>query len=92
MARLTLPLALLALIALGATASAEPAAPVDRDLEAESAALPTPSLATRLQARAAAYRVVLQAADQLGFDADDVEQTARAQRAPVVVAARTARD
>ncbi len=92
MARLSLPMALLALIALGSTAAAEPAADADHRLEAESAALPTPSLATRLQARAAAYRVVLQTAEQLGFDEGAVEQMARARRAPVVVAARAPRD
>lgn len=90
MARLSLPMTLLALLAFGSTAAAEPDA--DRRLEAESAALPTPSLATRLQARAAAYRVVLQTAEQLGFDAGAVEQMARVRRAPVVVAARAPRD
>lgn len=90
MARPSLLFALVLSIAgLSSTAVAAPEADADQRLAAEATALPTPSLRTRLKARAAAYRVVLQTAEQLGFDEAAVGQVARAQQAPLVVAART---
>lgn len=93
--RFSLP-ALLLLIAsiLPGAALASPEADADRALEAASAALPTPSLQARLQARAAAYRVVLDTAERFGLDEDAVAGLAAREQAPaepVVVAVRAAR-
>ena len=94
MARLSLPLVLAAVLAVpvigvsSAALAAPEAVDADAELAARAAALPTPSMRTRIQARAAAYRVVLQTAHQLGFDDAAVAQVAHASQGPIVVAVR----
>lgn len=65
-------------------------AAADRALEAESAALPTPSLDARLKARAAAARIAIRTADTLGLtdEASATRVGAAADATPVVVALR----
>jgi len=90
MARLSLQFVLaLSVAGLSSAALAAPSGSADDPLAAQAAALRTPSLRTRIQARAAAYRVVLKTAEQLGFDGDAVAHMARTPRAPIIVAART---
>lgn len=94
MARSSLPLrfvlaASIALPAVGLSSSAFGAPDADGRLAAQAAALPTPSLKTRLKARATAYRMVLQTAETLGFDEGEVARLAQARKGPIVVAVRT---
>ncbi len=98
MARSSLPLRFVLAAALSVVGFSSPALAgpppdgadgADGQLVATAASLPTPSLRTRLKARATAYRVVLETAETLGFDEAAVARMARAQKAPIVVAART---
>lgn len=79
-------LILMALMFTPAFAHAE--TPTDTELEAAAAELPMPSVEARLRARAAAYRTVSNAARTMGFG-DAAVRTARAVKAPIVVAQRT---
>lgn len=89
MARQSLKLALaLTVVGFCSPALADPPVEdIDARLAAESAALPTPSLALRLKVRAAAYRAVLASAETLDAAAAPTK-TARVDGAAIVVAAR----